>query len=183
MQSIQLIHHLASDAMHRVTVSPDRRSQIEQFRRLNDHGTLSLIHGRLHEAEVKLTQAIEGYVRLAVEDHGAFVAHYNLGTVYWKLGNIAEAEKMMQTALAGIRAVAPNDKHLPDVLNNLGLIYRDQRRLSEAQQSFEQAKREYQRILPPNHDATLRTDRNLRELSQEIELLKPDSDDVMDVDD
>jgi serine/threonine protein kinase len=118
---------------------------------------LRLDQGKIDEAEVRATKALEGRRRLLGEaDEATLEAAELLGAVLKMKGRVVEAKALLEkTAAAAREALGDEHQATLHALTDLAVIAHDQGRLNEAYQSFDQLTRTSTRVFGVDHPETL----------------------------
>ncbi|KAH7351383.1 hypothetical protein BKA66DRAFT_598364 [Pyrenochaeta sp. MPI-SDFR-AT-0127] len=130
-------------------------------------GSLYADQGKLAEAEVLFTQALQGYeLALGLKHTSTLDTVNKLGIVYKNQGKLADAEVIYNRALQGRKEgyeEALGLKHTAtlNTLNNLGSLYIDQGKLADAEAMYSRALQGREEALGPKHISTLQTVGNL----------------------
>ena len=130
---------------------------------MNNLGLLWHEQGKLAEAEMMSTRALQGYEKALRPKHiSTLNTINNLGLLWHDQGKLAEAEAMFTRALQGREEIL-GPKHIStlDIVHNLGSLYADQSKLAEAEAMFTRALQGYEKAHGPKHISTLDTVNNL----------------------
>lgn len=120
---------------------------------LQNFGILYYRIGRLHEAEIMESRAIELLKRLKSADYPVLADYLSiLGSIYSDQGRLAKAEQAyLEAHKISERAFGPDHLSVLQVENNLAAVYQEMKRLDEAAHIFDHVAKAIERTLGPQH--------------------------------